>query len=94
MKVEIGNKIYSMSGNCCYGENEERKGEGILGWLCCPFKRALLVRAGLSDEVTAEQTPAGGDVEHGLDLGHEGRTFQAKGSGCAKASRQRPLFLG
>lgn len=54
-----------MSGDWCYGENEARKGEGILGWLCCPFKHALLVGVGLSVEVTAEQRPAGGGLGWG-----------------------------
>lgn len=81
-----------MSDDKCCGENESRKQEGILGWLCCTFKR--VGRVGLSDKVTIEQRPQGGDVEHCLDMGGEGRTFQAKGSASARALRKRPPSPG
>lgn len=55
-----------------------KQGKGRDG---CVALLSRVVRVGLNDEMTAEQRPAGGDREHGLDVGGEGRTFQAEGSG-------------
>lgn len=48
-----------MSVGKCSGENEARKRERILGWTCT-FKQGG--QGGLSDKVTIEQRPEGGDV--------------------------------
>lgn len=70
---------------------EMKQGKERNYWDGCVALLSRIVRMGLDDEVTVEQRPAGSDLEHWLDLGVEGRTFQAEGSGVAKALRQRPL---
>ena len=50
-------------------------------------------RVGFRDKMTIEQKPEGGDVEHLLDVGVEGGTFQAERSAGAEALRQRPFVL-
>lgn len=92
MEVEVANKkvqfivcrVISTMGKMEQGNQREYWGGSA----------ALLSRVdrlGLSDKMTIEQRPEGGDIEHLLDIGGEGRTFQAERSANAKALRQSPL---